>query len=454
MALVALVLAMGRGASADRTAITIWAASAGDANPDGGDTYGNASTPTGALITEQRELDVGKGEVRVENVAATLDPASVRVRGISDPQLAVVEQRFVPGAATPDDILGRRVGEPVTVGTAKGEIVGILRAVDKDSLVVEVGTGARRQLRVLRRDGFVQDVKLAPGGPPAKASLAVRLQTARPGNQTVEISYRTEGLAWSADYLAIIDEAAKTFDFTGWATIKNTSGTTFDGAQVTLVSSQPSNAKPGAAPTRFTIAKPVHIGDGESVQVELLPPRLHMKSRTVVTYEAIPDVSAVYRNSPSTECTNVPGTADKAEVALEVDVPGDPLADGKVRLFARKGGQLDLVSEDSLRTAIGLARVRVTPTADLTGERKILSCTLDERTRTLREKVEVALENKARQPVEAVAREFMWRAPSWRIEPGDETVKGVRAAPQTQEYRFDLPAGAKKSVVYTVTYSW
>ncbi len=445
---------MGRGASADRTAITVWAASTAVANADGGDTYGNASTPSGALITEQRELEVGNGEVRIENVAATLDPASVRLRGISDPQLAVAEQRFVPGAATPDDILGRRVGESITVGTVKGDVVGVLRAVDKDSLVVEVGTGAQRQLRVLHRDGFVQDVKLAPGGAPAKASLAVRLQTAKPGKQTVEISYRTEGLVWSADYLAVVDEAAKTFDFTGWATIKNTSGTTYDGAQITLVSSQPSNAKPGAGPTRFTIGKPVHVGDGESVQVELLPPRLHVKSRPVVTYEAIPDVSAVYRSSPSTECTNVPGTADKAEVALEVDVPGDPLADGKVRLFARKGSQLDLVSEDALRTGIGLARVRVMPTADLTGERKILSCTLDERTRTLREKVEVALENKARQPVEAVAREFMWRAPAWKIDAGDESVKGVRAAPQTQEYRFSLPAGAKKSVVYTVTYTW
>jgi hypothetical protein len=454
MALVALVVALGRGASADRTAITVWAAQAASANPDGGDTYAGASTPTGALITEQRELEVGTGEVRIEDVAATLDPASVRVRGISDPQLAVTEQRFVPGAATPDDIIARRIGEQVSVTTAKGEVVGVLRAVDKDSIVLEVGTGAQRQLRVLHRDGFVQDVKLAPGGAPAKPSLAVRLATAKPGKQTVEVSYRTDGLAWSADYLAVIDEAAKAFDFSGWATIKNASGTSFDNAQVTLVSSQPSNAKPGAGPTRFAISKPVHIGENESVQVELLPPRLHVKAHTVVTYEAIPDVSAVYRNSPSTECSNVPGTADKAEVALEVDVPGDPLADGKVRLFARKGTQLDLVSEDSLRTAIGLARVRVMPTPDLVGERKILSCTLDERTRTLREKVEIGLENKARQPVEAIAREFMWRAAAWKIEPGDETVKGARAAAQTQEYRLMLPAGVKKSVVYTVTYSW
>jgi hypothetical protein len=42
----------------------------------------------------------------------------------------------------------------------------------------------------------------------------------------------------------------------------------------------------------------------------------------------------------------------------------------------------------------------------------------------------------------------------WRIDPADESVRGVRAGMQTQEYRVSLAAGAKKSIVYTVVYSW
>ena len=52
-----------------------------------------------------------------------------------------------------------------------------------------------------------------------------------------------------------------------------------------------------------------------------------------------------------------------------------------------------------------------------------------------------------------VVREFQWRYPVWKIDPSDESTKGVKAAPQTQEYRVNIPAGGKKSVTYTVLYS-
>jgi hypothetical protein len=70
------------------------------------------------------------------------------------------------------------------------------------------------------------------------------------------------------------------------------------------------------------------------------------------------------------------------------------------------------------------------------------------------EKIEVKLENKSKQAVDVVVREFLWRWPVWHIEPADETVKGLRAGPQTQEYRVSLPAGGRKSVAYSVVYSW
>src|SRR2546423_14053426 len=92
----------GAGASA-RTQITVWSAPA--ANAQGGATYGAATVPSsGAMITEQRELDLAGGEVRITGIATTVDPASVQLRSLTDPSgVTVSEQRFVPGATTPDE---------------------------------------------------------------------------------------------------------------------------------------------------------------------------------------------------------------------------------------------------------------------------------------------------------------------------------------------------------------
>jgi len=457
-----LVLGLALAASdagAGRTTITVWAASPPPAPGYGGLTYGGFAPLSGAMVSEQRDVDVGAGgELKIAGVAATIDPASVQLRSLTEPSVAISEQRFIPGATTPDEILARHLGEPVSIVTPKGDVQGTLRSVDAQTLVVETGG----HLQVMRRDGFVQDVRLAGGGAD-KPTLAWRLATKKPGKQTVELTYRAEGMSWSADYLAIFDEAGKTLDFAAWATIKNSTGAAFDDAELTLVTgANPQPAVPGLPvrpaqpPGRYAVPSHVHLGAGESVQVELIPRRTAAKARTVVAYEAMQDLSASFQLYPASDCTqlsNTPAGQGRSDLALELDVPG-ALPDGRVRLFRRKTDRLELVGDDALRTAAGVVRIRVAADSDLVGERHAISCTVDERARTIHEKVELKLENRGKQPVDAVAREFMWRFPVWHIDPGDETVKGTRAAPQTQEYRVTVPSGGKKTVTYTVVYQW
>jgi hypothetical protein len=132
------------------------------------------------------------------------------------------------------------------------------------------------------------------------------------------------------------------------------------------------------------------------------------------------------------------------------------LPEGRVRVFKRAkgtGDRLEVLAEDSLKTSNGSARIRLASHSELVGERRTSNCQVDERARTMTEKVEVKVENKSKVAVDVVIREYMWRFPTWRIDPSDETVKGVKAAPQTQEYRVSVPASGKKTVTYTVQYS-
>ena len=469
---VALIGISDAGPSAPaRTSITVWAAVPPTVSLYGGAAYGGYTPPTGAMITERRDVDVGSAaEVRITGVASTIDPASVQLRDLTDPTVAVSEQRFVPGATTPDEILARHVGDTVTVVTTKGEVTGVLRSVDAQALVVEVGTGNDRRLQVMRRDGYVQDVRLPASASLDKPSLVWRLAAKKPGKHAVEVTYRAEGMSWSADYLAILDDVARTMDFSAWATVKNQSGASFDSAELTLATGGgipvPAVAspyvvtppKPAASPVRFGVPSPVHLGNGESVQVELIPPRTGIKTHSVVLFEAMPDPSANAQGYPAVDCNqlaSVGNNTSRAEVGVELDVPpGMSLPDGRVRTFRRKGDRLEIVSEDALRTSPGVARVRLAPDTDIVGERRALSCNGDERTRTIHEKIEVKVENKGKAAAEVVVREFLWRWPVWRIDPADESPRGVRAGAQTQEYRLSIPAGGKKTVTYSVVYSW
>ncbi|HEY5948891.1 MAG TPA: hypothetical protein VIV40_25545 [Kofleriaceae bacterium] len=470
----------GAGGGA-QTSITVFATPPATISPYGGLSYGGYAAPSGAMITERRELDITSGaEVRISGIASTVDPATVQLRSLTEPGgVTVSEQRFVPGATTPDEILARHVGDTVSIVTPKGDVTGVLRSIDAQTLVLEVGTGDQRRLQMMRRDGYVQDIKLPAGKQVDKPSLVWRLATKKPGKHTVEVTYRADGLAWSADYLAIYDETAKTIDFSAWATLRNATGTSFDGAELTLVSG--GNAGPSAVtvnpypyygqaparqsapPVRFTVPTPIHVGNGESVQVELMPPKIGAKARSVVTYDPVPSAEQMaisYQGFPATDCTMLSQTAPgsgQAQVAVEVDIPGaKQLPDGRVRVFKRSAkapDRLEVLSEDQLRATSGIARVRLATHTELTGERKT-TCTVDERARTLTEKVEVKVENKGKQAIDTVVREVLWRYSVWRIDPADENIKGTRGGPQVQEYRVNVPAGGKKSVTYTVVYQW
>jgi len=445
VALASVAVASAGGGS--RAKITVWASPAPSAGY-GGLAYGGFTPTTGAMITQQTDVDVSaSGDVRIGGLASTLDPASVQVRDLTDSTTTLAEQRFTPGAATPTAVIARHVGETVTAVTPKGDVTGVLRSVDARVIVVEVGSGDQRRLQVLRRD-FVQDLRLPPGPGTDRGTLALRLATKTPGKHTLELSYRATGMQWTADYLAVLDEAGKTIDFSAWASIKNMTGTSFESADVTLVDA-------GKSAARYAIAQPVKLVAGQQVQVPLVPSQRKATAKTLVLYEAIPDLSAGFQGYANTDCSQYnantgPGTA---EIAVEVEVPTkDPLPPGRVRMFRRKGDRVEVVSEEQLRSRAGAARIKLDRSSDVVGDRKATACTNDEKSRTLTERVEIKVENKSKRALDVVVREFAWRWTLFRIDVEDQ--KSVKGGPQTIEYRVALPPGGKRTIGYTLVYSW
>src|SRR5262249_28325825 len=160
---------------------------------------------------------------------------------------------------------------------------------------------------------------------------------------------------------------------------------------------QPINLHANTPAMRFTVPSAIKLGAGESVQVELLPSKTGAKARTVVTFEAMNDPSGNFQQFQAVDCNQFSQSAGtgRAEVALEIEVPASAtLPDGRARLFKRSGSRLEVVSEDPLRAATGVARIRLSPDNDVTGDRHAASCNYDERTQPIQEKIKLTLENK------------------------------------------------------------
>lgn len=458
-------IAQGVGAVGLAVAATVWAAPGGPPSgtrltiwtlapgaevggaENGALSYGggHGGTPP-AYVTERRTLEVAAGsavELRLPGVSPVLDPTSVQLRDLADPsELAVSAQRFQPGARTPVELLRRGIGATVTAVTAKGEVSGVLRAVDDTTLAIETATG----LAILERGDYVRDVRIAGLKDVGAPALAWRVAARRAGAHDVEVGYRTDDLAWTADYTAIVGDH-ETVDFQALAGIRNDTGARFADAIVTLAQRD----RPSIA-----LAAPVTLGEHELVHVALAPPRVGVHARAVVEFEAVVDQSGSYRDFPNTECTAV-GLADGAagaQTALELDVPpGTPLPPGRLRVWRRAGTLTELASEGQLVVGAGggVVRLRLGKTHDVEGERRAVGCDLDEQARTLKERVEVVVHNKSARALDVVVREYLWRSPLYKLD-----VPGWRRAGDgaVEEKRLHVAAGASATWAYSVAYSW
>src|SRR5438477_5125693 len=73
-----------------RAQLTIWAQPPA---PTGGAGYATPMAVAGAMIFEQRDVDIAtSGDARLANVASTADPASIHLRDLTDPAAAITEQ--------------------------------------------------------------------------------------------------------------------------------------------------------------------------------------------------------------------------------------------------------------------------------------------------------------------------------------------------------------------------
>ena len=187
------------------------------------------------LVREVRDVTLVRGAVNLEfrDVAAQIQPETVHIKALRGGGLRVLEQNYQYDLLNPQKLLEKYVGRTVRVyrynsKTGRDEVL--------EAEVLSVNGGPI--LKIGNEITFNYPGRFAfpeiPDNLIAKPTL-VWLLDSRETHQQLEVSYLTNGLNWKADYVFVINEDDTLGDLTGWVTLTNQSGTTYENARLKLV---------------------------------------------------------------------------------------------------------------------------------------------------------------------------------------------------------------------------
>ena len=194
-----------------------------------------------ALIRDVRNLTLPTGNFRLkfEDIAATVNPATVHFRSLTDPaKLNVLEQNYEYDLLDPAKLLHKYVGKEVTLvhtytdkdGNLKNEEVKATLLSDNNGQVWKIGND-------IVTGPYAQTYRFpeVPANLYDHPTLLMSLENSGAQKQQIEASYLANSLSWNSDYVLTVNRDDKAADLDGWVTLSNNSGTAFHNARLQLV---------------------------------------------------------------------------------------------------------------------------------------------------------------------------------------------------------------------------
>jgi hypothetical protein len=193
-----------------------------------------------ALIRDVRNLQLARGtsDLRFMDIAATVNPATVHFRSVSDPaSVSVLEQNYEYDLLEPEKLLRKYVGRDVTLVRVR-EDAGSTSEEEVKARLLSYNAAPVWQIGNEIVTGLRADHIRFPEVPNtlySRPTLIWTLENTGADRHRVEASYLAGKLAWNADYVLRVARDDKSGDLDGWVTVTNGSGTAFRNAKVQLV---------------------------------------------------------------------------------------------------------------------------------------------------------------------------------------------------------------------------
>jgi len=193
-----------------------------------------------ALVRDVRQINLAAGESRLRfmDIAASVNPATVHFRSLTDPsKLSVLEQNYEFDLLDPNKLLQKYVGREVTLVRAKMSSGSTQWDEVKATLLSLNGAPVWKVGNEIVTGLSYESIRFPqlPENLFERPTLLWTLQNTGARRQKVEASYLTGNLSWSADYVLNVAKDETFGDLDGWITLANHSGTAFKNAQLQLV---------------------------------------------------------------------------------------------------------------------------------------------------------------------------------------------------------------------------
>jgi hypothetical protein len=196
-----------------------------------------------ALVRDVRSLQLPRGtfDLHFMDIAATVNPATVHFRSLTEPgRVSVLEQNYEYDLLEPEKLLRKYVGRDVTLvrlvqdeGRTKEEEVKARLLSYNNAPVWQIGNEIVTGLHA----DHIRFPEL-PGNLYSRPTLIWSLQNGGTAKHRVEAAYLASKLAWNADYVLTVTRDDKAADLDGWVTLTNGSGTGFRNAKLQLVAGE------------------------------------------------------------------------------------------------------------------------------------------------------------------------------------------------------------------------
>jgi hypothetical protein len=329
------------------------------------------------LVRDVREIRLpdGTSEVQFTDVASHIDPTSVHLKSLSDPDgLKILEQNYEYDLLSSEKLVEKYVGKAVRLYAGDGTyhdatLLSARGPVFEINGQIHLGQPGRLVLPSL------------PENLVAVPTLVWLLRNTTQRGQPIEASYLTGGITWKADYVLVLNAADDRSDLTAWVTIDNRSGATYGNAALKLVAGDVHRAEErpkvmmemaarAAAPVPsrefaeetffeyhlYTLDGRTTLKDNQTKQISLLSASA-IPVRKQLVYRGAPDY---YRGPYGAPLANQKVGVFLELVNSQANRLGVPLPKGKVRVYkADSAGSQQLVGEDWIEHTPKDERVKI-----------------------------------------------------------------------------------------------
>lgn len=391
------------------------------------------------LVRETRVLNLAKGirTLRFEDVPSQIIPQTVRVKGEDPKKLTVFEQNYEYDLISPERLMDKYIGKEVTLyqdGKEKTTSVKAKLIANNGSPVYQIGNEVS-----LGYNGRVT-VPTIPENLFAKPTLVWKLKNDTEKEQSLEVSYQTNGLGWSADYILVLDKDENECGLNSWVTLNNNSGAEFKNAVLQLVAGKVNllSNRPAYTPQPrytkktmvkeyeesadapefnqenlseyylYTLDQPTNIGYNQTKQVQLFQSE-GIEIKKYFVFENLPMYEGNEKNFNNATIKYIFKNAKKNNL-------GRPLPQGTIRVFkADSKGRQQLLGEDTIDHTPENEDVKIKTgqAFDVVANGKRLSYEVFKLSRGDKSSYSVEIRNRKKEPIEIRFYASLWG--DWNI---------------------------------------